>query len=584
MAKIKTFITKHRIFLLIINGLFFFIILTLTYINFYFRDKIYYQVKIAGVDLSRMTKNEAQTLLTREIKRPKLIVVNIKNETFNLDSTYIDYSYKINEAVNKAFFMYRSGNFIDNTIKIAKSLFTPVDLELDTVINRDKLLEFVDNKDKEVLTPPIYPQVTLNDDEITVQEGSAGEVVDLDKLNIEINNKLLINKQSQINVPIKTVNPQILADEAKGLKERAKMIIGKKIVFSSEYESLVLKDSDLIPLIAIHDSYNQSAIKALVEDKIAITFNRVPQNAVFKEEDGKVVEFLPAKDGIEINKEELINIINDALAKLETGEDKQKVLDVPVNRTVPTITTEEVNNLGIKNLIGRGTSKFAGSITSRIHNVSLAASKFNDVLIAPGETFSFNQTLGDVSIFTGFKQAYIIKDGKTILGDGGGVCQVSTTLFRALLNAGLPIIERHAHSYRVGYYEQDSPPGLDATVYSPSPDLKFKNDTPGYILIQTKTDTSIPSLIFELYGTSDGRVATISKPVISEVSAPPDDLYQDEPTLKVGVIKQIEHKAWGAKVAFKYDVVRDGAEIYQKTFISNYRPWQAVYLKGTANP
>lgn len=169
------------------------------------------------------------------------------------------------------------------------------------------------------------------------------------------------------------------------------------------------------------------------------------------------------------------------------------------------------------------------------------------------------------------------------MGDGGGVCQVSTTLFRALLAAGLPISERRAHAYRVGYYEQDSPPGLDATVYDPSPDLKFKNDTPSYLLIQTKVDTSVPSLVFEIYGNSDGRVATISKPIISEVVAPAEDLYQDDPTLKQGIIKQTEHKAWGAKVTFKYEVVRDGVVIYQKTFVSTYHPWQAVYLRGTAN-
>ncbi len=167
------------------------------------------------------------------------------------------------------------------------------------------------------------------------------------------------------------------------------------------------------------------------------------------------------------------------------------------------------------------------------------------------------------------------------MGDGGGVCQVSTTLFRSILNAGLPIIERQAHAYRVGYYEQDSSPGIDATVYAPSPDLKFKNDTPAYILIEARADPKNYSLVFELYGTSDGRVATISKPIVTNVSAPPEDLYQDDPTLPAGTIKQIDFKAWGAKVTFNYAVKRDSTEIYSKTFISNYRPWRAVYLRGT---
>jgi vancomycin resistance protein YoaR len=250
-------------------------------------------------------------------------------------------------------------------------------------------------------------------------------------------------------------------------------------------------------------------------------------------------------------------------------------------KSPPEITTDKINNLGINELIGRGSSTYFHSIPSRVHNVVLAASRINGTLVKPGDTFSFNDTLGDVSQFTGYKQAYIISDGKTILGDGGGVCQVSTTLFRSVLNAGLPVVERQAHAYRVGYYEQGSPAGLDATVYGPSPDFKFVNNTPAHVLIQATADPKNYSLVFELYGTSDGRVSVVSKPIVTNVTAPAGDLYQDDPTLPAGTIKQIEYKAWGAKVTFNYVVTKDGEEIFKKIFISNYRPWQAVYLRGT---
>jgi vancomycin resistance protein YoaR len=237
--------------------------------------------------------------------------------------------------------------------------------------------------------------------------------------------------------------------------------------------------------------------------------------------------------------------------------------------------------LGIKELIGRGSSRFAHSIVNRIYNIGLASSRFKGVLVAPDEIFSFNQVLGDVSALTGYKQAFVIKDGKTVLGDGGGVCQVSTTLFRAVLDAGLPIVERRAHSYRVGYYEQDSPPGIDATVFAPSTDLKFKNDTPGHLLIQPLYDAKAQTLVFEIYGTDDGRVATTTKPITTSVTAAPPDLYVDDPTLPAGTIKQIDFKAAGARVVFDYQVTRAGEEIYSNTFVSNYRPWQAVFLRGT---
>ena len=191
----------------------------------------------------------------------------------------------------------------------------------------------------------------------------------------------------------------------------------------------------------------------------------------------------------------------------------------------PVLTTDKANTFGIKELIGSGTSLFKDSMDSRVYNINLASQRLNGILVAPNETFSFDKALGDISAFTGYKQAYVIANGRTVLGDGGGVCQVSTTFFRALLNAGLPIVERHAHAYRVGYYEEDSPPGLDATIYSPTVDLKFRNDTGNYILIQSVINLSQDRLTFFLYGKKDGRTVVMTNPVITSQTPPPPPLY-----------------------------------------------------------
>jgi vancomycin resistance protein YoaR len=205
----------------------------------------------------------------------------------------------------------------------------------------------------------------------------------------------------------------------------------------------------------------------------------------------------------------------------------------------------------------------------------------NGVLIPPNEEFSFDKALGDVSAYTGYQQAYVIQNGKTVLGDGGGVCQVSTTFFRALLNAGLPITERHAHDYRVGYYEEDSPPGIDATVYVPSVDLKFKNDTGHWILVQSIVDPNTLRLTFNLYGTRDGRTVTMTKPVVTNETPPPPTLYTDDPTLPKGELKQVDFSAWGAHISFNRTVTKNNKIILTDTFVTDYRPWQAAYLRGT---
>lgn len=277
------------------------------------------------------------------------------------------------------------------------------------------------------------------------------------------------------------------------------------------------------------------------------------------------------------------SLLTNRLLAAVFSQNPEPVVEIPVRAQEPQKTPgqQTAESMGIRQLLGRGISTYRGSIVQRRHNVALTARKIDGTLVPPGATFSFNDTLGDVSQSTGFQQAYVISEGRTILGDGGGVCQDSTTLFRAVLNAGLPVVERRAHSYRVGYYEQNSPPGLDATVSAPSPDFKFQNNTPANILIQAKVDEKSSTLVYELWGTSDGRTATISKPVVSDLTAAPPDLYQDDPSLRSGQIKQVDWKAQGARVVFSYVVKRGGEILHQDKFVSVYRPWQAVFLQGT---
>ena len=306
------------------------------------------------------------------------------------------------------------------------------------------------------------------------------------------------------------------------------------------------------------------------------------QDAQFKLENNRVVAFQESNEGQTLDIDSLKKELRKNIKQLiRNREPKMLAMEIPIKILKPDVTTEEANNLGIVEEIGSGESTFVGSIPNRVYNIGLATSRINGVLIAPDEEFSFGKALGDVSKYTGYKEAFIIQGGKTILGDGGGVCQVSTTLFRAILNTGLPIAERRPHAYRVGYYEQDSPPGFDATVYVPSVDLKFKNDTGKHILIQGYINQNNMKLIFTLYGKKDGRQVEITKPIVTNVVPAPPPLYQDDPNLPKGVEKQIDFAAPGGKSVFSRTVKKDGHVIINDTFVSSYSPWRAVYLRGT---
>lgn len=382
-------------------------------------------------------------------------------------------------------------------------------------------------------------------------------------------------------------NSELLADQALNL--------GRSNDFSS---NLSLKLQALLREVALSPSYtfsDEAFLQTLkpISEKVTIE----PVDALFSFQpaslasrsgpagrNGRVVAFRPSSDGQEVAMEKLKEEVREKLleaASAAKSRDTTNIIPIPVVVKKAKVQTSDANNLGIRELVGQGQSRFAGSIPNRIHNIQLSASGINGVLVPPGETFSFNQALGDVSKFTGYKEAFIIQGGRTILGDGGGVCQVSTTLFRAILNSGLPTVERHAHSYRVGYYEQDMGPGFDATVYAPNVDLKFKNDTENHILIQAYTNLAGSTLTFSLYGTGDNRRVTMSGPTITNQRPPPPPQYNDDPTLPKGVKKQIDFQAFGANVSFTRTVERNGETIIKDKFTSNFQPWQAVYLRGT---
>ena len=420
----------------------------------------------------------------------------------------------------------------------------------------------------------------------------------------------LKDASSSVPIPLEVVNPRIQKEHLVPFSENITQLIQQPLILVFQNRIWELKPRDLLPFYQVENSTTspiqltlsvgkrniqatykepqtpiQSSSLALGVNKTVLQeyvdyLNRViqtpPQDAVFQIEDNRVTVFQPSKDGISLEKEHAYQAVQQSL--LSSYREPITLASVA---SPPSIHTEDVNNLGIQTLLGRGVSYFRGSLAGREFNIAHGAAKLNGILIPPGTTFSFNEALGDVSTQTGFQPAYVIKDGKTDWGIGGGVCQISTTVFRAALYSGLPVLERHAHSYRVHYYEEGTPVGLDASVFAPSWDLKFVNDTPGHILIQSSVDVKTKTLVFEFYGTSDGKTTTVSKSVITKTTPSPEPLYIDDPNLPVGQTKQLDWAVAGADVQVKRQVTKSGQILIDETIFSHYVPWKAIYARGT---
>lgn len=545
-----------------------------------FKNKVYPNVYIAGIYVGDLTREEALNKID-DVKLPEKITLNINNQSKDLLVAELIKNVDKEKTINRAYNLTNSGNVFNDVISQLNLIRKPKNVGL--------IVNFDDSKIDETLTilsssfgqKPVYPSAKIVGNEVVIDKGRNGVEIEKERAINDIKNVIIFNKNEKIEIALTEINAVLSEEELINYRENLQKLVKSKIDLKLDFDTHSLNDTELITFVKQDGSFDDQKIKTKIAE-IARKINRDPQDSVFIVEGERVVEFTPSKDGITVNEDKLVEEIKSSLKNLlENLEIKQVSLNIPVIKLEPKIKNEDVNNLGIKTLLGKGVSYFSGSIPNRIHNINLAQSKFKGILVPSGETFSFNQILGDVSAYTGYKAAYVIKDGKTVLGDGGGVCQVSTTIFRAALSAGLPIVERRPHSYRVGYYEQGFAPGLDATVFYPTTDFKFKNDTPNYILIQPTVDNKNYTLTFEIYGTSDGRVATTSKPIITSSTAPAPDLYVDDPSLPLGTTKQIEHRAFGAKVVFDYKVTRNGETMIDQKFVSSYRPWQAVYLRGT---
>jgi vancomycin resistance protein YoaR len=280
--------------------------------------------------------------------------------------------------------------------------------------------------------------------------------------------------------------------------------------------------------------------------------------------------------------ERSLQVINE---RLRAGEHTVPlVLDTINPRHTDKATAKE---LGITALVSSYTTYFYGSDAGRIQNIVTAAANFHGVLVPPGETFSMASLMGDVSLDTGYAEALIIYGDRTIKGVGGGVCQVSTTLFRTVFFGGYPVVERYPHAYRVYYYEEtkgghtdENLAGLDATVFVPLVDFKFKNDTSAWILMETYVNTSARTLTWKFYSTPTGREVQWGTSGLTNVVEPPPARYIENAELPPGKIKQTDWAIEGADVTVNRRVLREGQLYFEDQFTTHYLPWADAFEYG----
>lgn len=310
-------------------------------------------------------------------------------------------------------------------------------------------------------------------------------------------------KTTDINLTIIQSQPDIKEVDAESARQQADSLLQKlphqfyadsQVVFQIEKNQLIswldfepTKSPDGQNTLAI--KVNQGAARDYLEKELTKIFQK-PINAVLGVKDNEVIIAKPGRLGVKIDFEAVTENMSDNI--LNGASSTQ----ITLTEQPSPINADNLKELGLTSLLAKGSTSFDGSPVNRNFNIKIASSKFDGVLLEPGKELIFGDLLGDVGPEQGYKAATVIKNGLHAQEYGGGICQVSTTLFRGAIKAGLKITERHNHSVPIAFY---APQGFDATVYPPAVNLKFVNDTPNYIYIQTKLENK--KLTFEFYGT-----------------------------------------------------------------------------------
>lgn len=306
------------------------------------------------------------------------------------------------------------------------------------------------------------------------------------------------------------------------------------------------------------------------------------QGLLERDSDGRVTKFVPAVFGQQVDVATTIALLEEEI-QTRYMRNVQAPVAVVIHRVESADIDPELKELGIREVLGVGVSRFAGSPTNRIKNIKNGAAKLNGLLIPPGAEFSTISTTQPFTLDGGYLPELVIKGSKITPELGGGLCQIGTTLFRMAMNSAMEITERRNHSLVVSYYNdlQNGLPGTDATIYEPAPDFKFKNDTSHYVLIETNVNTQTGDLVFTLWGTSDGRKGYYDAPkVLRWIPAGPKQVIPS-PDLAPGK-ENCQHAYTGAETTFTYHRVLADGTAQEKVFDSYYRPLPEICLVGAA--
>ena len=552
-----------------------------------YAGKIYAGVNVLGADLSGKTPDEARKILLGKVQEfvTQPMVLTWRNKEWRPNAEQLGLKVDVDSTVEEALKVGRTPDMFGSVGQQWAAAQGGYSVPLAVQMSEPTLQVYLTNTvapeiDQELLEG----DVRLDGTRVVALPGVEGRSLQVYQAIIAIRDSLIKLETGKVDLPVEVRQPAVSSEEVSYIEALLTLRVSAPITATAwPGKSFTLDREALIRFTTIERNPDPKAERQvqlgwkdkeleILSESWAKQAKRPAQNARFAWRGGQVSVLSESIDGFETDAATVAASIKE---HAETSD--VRTYDLPGKVITPTVSSNDLTSLGIKELIGKGTSTFAGSTRERITNIQVAANLLNGAVVPPGGTFSFLDTMGGIDEAHGFVQGYVIAAERTVLGVGGGVCQVSTTMFRAAFWSGVDITERNQHSYRVGWYEAGGEPvGFDAAVFDPGVDLRFKNNTPGYLLIEAVVGGDLFTV--NIYGTKPPGEVKLEGPVKSKQVPPPPDVYQVDARLEPGTKKQVETARAGLDVVITRRIIVPGQPDKVEQYGSSYQAWPNWYI------
>ncbi len=486
----------------------------------------------------------------------------------------------------------QTGDPLTRLHDLATLLVGGVDLAPHLTVDEAKLQRYLLRLSQSVDHPPRDAALSVQHGYVIATPADSGRQLLPAENTLEILAALRTLQPQQITLRTRALEPTVNNQMLAAAEQQAQALLAAPLLLKHGEREWLWDTAQIADLLEVQADHARMEVMidperlAQAVNALAISFDSGSVEPRLRLEAGALQIISPGRTGWRLDQPRTTRFISETLMQ---AAPTTRTVRLAAEKLTPQVTPAALPTLGIAELLGEGKSSFAGSEAYRITNIKAGAARMDGVLIAPGAEFSFNTQLGEVNAENGFVQGYAVINNRTALEWGGGVCQDSTTLFRAAFWAGLPITERHAHPFYISWYDRygfgayGDGAGLDAAIYTGQHDLRFVNDTDHWILIETELDEINQTLTMRLYGTrKHNREVAFDGPYITnETPAPSTPVYTDDPTKPQGYLYQSDVARSGRDITVYRVIYENSVEVAREAFVTRFRAWPNVYVRGT---